>query len=1205
MITCPKCQARYRTKPEWAGKKLRCQKCQHILTIPEDIAKTESSEASGDAVFAGRKGTPEQPTHRAPEAPEVQPSTQDLPNESPRMDSSQLYEIAERVKKGLEPSEERPTQEISESHSDPDTPNDPPKKAHDLSFLHPPEEPDELGRLGDFRILKVLGKGGMGMVLLGEDTKLHRAVAIKVMLPDLGASETARERFLREARSAAAVEHSRVVPIYQVGEDGDIPYVVMPLLQGETLDARLRREGILSIAEILRLGKETAEGLAAAHNKDLIHRDIKPANIWIEKKDAPEAGESWLGNVKILDFGLARATSGEEIDLTGKNVVLGTAAYMSPQQATAQELDPRTDLFSLGCVLYRMSTRQLPFQGGNSFAVRMSIVADPPKRVESLNPKVPVGLADLIHELLEKNPSDRPASAEEVIERLAKLQEEDARTEATPPVAGVKKVPVPTAKKPKGSGLWIGGALALVMLVVLGIVGAVYGPSLFLTPTDPTPPLPPGPPPTKSKGVLLIQSVDPKLKFAIRKNGKTIIASATPRKFELEPGEYTLELTEKADLFEVTPANFTIKEKNKITISVIPLPPNPFAHLKRSDIDPYELQMAIDHNTGKTPKELVAVLGDSRWQGWSGSVQSIAFSPDGERVATVPGHDGRHTRVWDRKTGKQMFALPGGHREAVFSADGKILFTGYGGGIGLWNGETGKLIKTLQAPGYPYFSVSPDNKHVASVRDNLVEIWDVDKNTKLQTLEGHTKRITRLAYSPDGKWLASASEDQTVILWDAQDGTQVHTFKHKDRLLDIAFSPDSKLLASLSTTGGGRGNLILWDVDTGKKKGPFPAAGAASNRVAFGVNPKGEHLLAYGVPRGLTVRNLKTKEPPLTLKSSLGNTHALAFSPDGKFLARGSNYLEIFDLATRKDILARPQPRGQTTSVAVSPNGEWIASNNKDGLTRLWDVRKRKQVKRLPSGVGMGADVTFTSNGSKVVVNGGSGAISVWDVRKGVNLQRFSTGAGSWSNMALHPDNKRIAVSSEYGTATIWDLETKKLLHKLNQPAVGLRHDVAFSPDGKVLASGGGTKDRKGLLKLWDADTGKEIRSKSMSREVVRLAFRPDGQELAVVMRGEAIHLLDPNNKRALRILPNSGGHRWWRFHSSITYSPDGKLLAASGGSNVHVWDVQTGQRLYHWQFDGVVEEVTFAPDSRHLITANGNSTIYVLRLDKHKSKSK
>jgi serine/threonine protein kinase len=281
-----------------------------------------------------------------------------------------------------------------------------------VGILNPPEGSDEIGRLGPYRILKILGVGGMGVVFQGHDPVLKRAVAIKAMLPTVAANSSNRERFLREAQTAAAIENDHIVPIYQVGEDRGIPYLVMRLLQGETLEERIRRQRPLPMPETLRIVRETAEGLAAAHAHGLIHRDVKPANIWLE---APR------GRVLILDFGLARAAH-DDSGLTQAGVVMGTPAFMSPEQSRGKAVDHRGDLFSLGCVLYQMCTGRLPFHGTDTLSRLLALSMDEPPPVRELNAEVPESLADLTAQLLVKNPLHRFPSASGVVEAVEVIE---------------------------------------------------------------------------------------------------------------------------------------------------------------------------------------------------------------------------------------------------------------------------------------------------------------------------------------------------------------------------------------------------------------------------------------------------------------------------------------------------------------------------------------------------------------------------------------------------------------------------------------------------------------------------------------------------------------------------------------------------------------------------------------------------------------
>lgn len=288
-----------------------------------------------------------------------------------------------------------------------------------LTFLSPPLGPGELGRLGSFRILKQLGEGGMGMVFLAEDPMLERRVALKVMRPELAKPEQ-KQRFLREARAAAKVKHDHVVTIYQVGVEGEVPFLAMDLLEGESLDDWLKRGQKASPAVICRIGREVAEGLAAAHNQGLMHRDIKPGNLWLEKFPGERGASAPRWRVKILDFGLARATQGQE-QLTSQGAIVGTPAYAAPEQFRG-EAEIRSDLFSLGAVLYRLCTGKMPFKGKDLLSIVASVSLDTAAPVRSLNPDVPRELSDLVMQLLAKEAKDRPASAREVADRLLAIE---------------------------------------------------------------------------------------------------------------------------------------------------------------------------------------------------------------------------------------------------------------------------------------------------------------------------------------------------------------------------------------------------------------------------------------------------------------------------------------------------------------------------------------------------------------------------------------------------------------------------------------------------------------------------------------------------------------------------------------------------------------------------------------------------------------
>ncbi|QDU21819.1 serine/threonine-protein kinase [Urbifossiella limnaea] len=308
---------------------------------------------------------------------------------------------------------------------------------------------------GGYEIGERVGGGGMGDVYRAHDPQLGRDVAVKAMKPALAADPAARARFLREARAAAAVRHDHLCPIYHVGETTAGPFLVMPLLAGETLAARLAR-GPLPPAEVARVGREAALGLAAAHAAGLIHRDIKPANLWLE---AP------TGRVVVLDFGLARVADADD-GLSQPGRVAGTPSYMSPEQVDGRPLDPRTDLFSLGAVLYEAATGVRAFAGPSLTAVLKAVADASPPPPDAVNPAVPPALSAAVIRLLAKRPADRPPSASSVADALARVVGPAGDTDTVAPAPAVAAPP-----PPRPAARWPVRVAALVLLMTGAAAG--------------------------------------------------------------------------------------------------------------------------------------------------------------------------------------------------------------------------------------------------------------------------------------------------------------------------------------------------------------------------------------------------------------------------------------------------------------------------------------------------------------------------------------------------------------------------------------------------------------------------------------------------------------------------------------------------------------------------------------------------------------
>jgi len=463
---------------------------------------------------------------------------------------------------------DRPRSISSEPNKPSASPADQEKAAvPSLGFLGKPEGPDELGRLGPYRVLKVLGQGGMGMVLQAKDSRLGRLCALKVMLPEVAQRPHMKERFLREARAAAAIEHDHIIPIYQVDEHDGVPYIAMPFLKGASLEDWFRGKqkdqpgSPLTVPQILKLGREIARGLAAAHDRGMIHRDIKPANVWLDSTTG--------GRVKILDFGLARLSEGAgEQHLTQTGAIMGTPAYMAPEQARGEKVDARADLFSLGVILYRLCTGELPFKGKDTMSTLMALALHEPPPPAQLNASLPGALSALVMQLLEKDPGKRPASAQEVVKTIQALEKNLGATPdkvkpgqvaiADPPLMSIpppSDAPSPPRRRLAGQGWfgrwWNGPYRWPGLLGAFGALAMIVGTIVLLLPTK--------------DGVIRMEINDPEIEVSI-KGSDIVLRKGGREEITLSPGDHTLIVRRGDFRFETT--TLILKSGQTVTVKV-------------------------------------------------------------------------------------------------------------------------------------------------------------------------------------------------------------------------------------------------------------------------------------------------------------------------------------------------------------------------------------------------------------------------------------------------------------------------------------------------------------------------------------------------------------------------------------------------------------------------------------------------------------
>jgi serine/threonine protein kinase len=720
-----------------------------------------------------------------------------------------------------------------------------------LDFLAPSEKPGSLGRLAHYEALEVVGRGAMGVVFRAFDTKLHRVVAIKALAPQLATSSAARLRFAREARAAAAVTHDHVIDIHTVEDAGPVPYLVMQFIDGPTLQKKLDRTGQLSLNEILRIGLQIAEGLAAAHRQGLVHRDIKPANILLE---------NGVERVKITDFGLARA--GDEASLTQSGVVAGTPMYMSPEQADGLPVDFRSDLFSLGSVLYAMCTGRPPFRAPSPVAVLKRVCEATPRPIREINPELPPWLEKLVARLHAKAPADRFASAREMADLLARHLAELQHGSATSLPAEVRS-PEPLGEKlavwlrARPRRRWVlAASIVLVLLAGLGLgeatgVTNVRGTVIRLF---------------SGEGTAVNEADGPgeRRGAAPRPNSKLGKPWPVPSPEELAK--------------QSAPADA----------------------LKREAIPPELLKKAGAGDPNRAPPQLVAILGQDQHQGQPNPpcvLYALAISPDGKLLAS--GGIDKIVRLWDLEGGQVRRELTGHKQPGVdtiytvaFSPDGNLLASGdRQGTIKLWDAATGREQHTLTAPGGDLHQIafSRDGRFLAAARQSgNVQLWEVSSGKLHSSLPGD-KEAWCLAFSPDGQVLASG-ELQDVHLWDVATGTKLGSLPAQAATVRwLGFRPDGLSLVTAAAIEAQK-HLALraWELGTLREKQRLE--GHTSTVLTGAWRADGRLLATAGCTDGTVRLWDMDADPPrcevlLVIPPNVPWVHAIAFSPEGRHLA--------------------------------------------------------------------------------------------------------------------------------------------------------------------------------------------------------------------------------------------------------------------------------------------------------------------------------